>query len=130
MGRAYVLPSPADDLYVDKSNVLAAVKAPNMPTQSCQQSLSPAVTAVNLVQTPDERTVRSVNAVSLNTVDHKAMEKAQSQCPEVMAQVNGKHVNGMKIKKVEFSPNIFLHCDVSNLYYNCNNDPPWGSATC
>ena len=49
----------------------------------------------------------------LETVDHKELALAQQTDIDVLAHRAGKHVTGLNLTDVEFSPGIFLLCDLS-----------------
>ena len=57
--------------------------------------------------------MRTLTPVTLETVSHLELEKAQKSCPEVVSHEKGQHARTINMKYVEFSPNVHLYCDMS-----------------
>ena len=52
-------------------------------------------------------------AVAFETINHQALAEAQNSCPEVAHHLQGHHPAAVNVKKVEFSPGLWLVCDMS-----------------
>ena len=50
--------------------------------------------------------------LAFETVDHNALAKAQTTCPDVASHRQGRHPNSLQMADVEFCPNVFLYCDL------------------
>ena len=53
------------------------------------------------------------DATVLHTIDPRQLETAQQDCPDVLHHSKGNHAQGLNVQKVEFSPGVWLWCDVS-----------------
>ena len=52
-------------------------------------------------------------STAFETVDHHALVSAQEQCQETVSHSNGLHPGGLSFQKVEFSPGVWLTCEMS-----------------
>ena len=78
----------------------------------------PIGTAYSLVDDKlDIEEIKRIDAIqnfAFETVDHKALAEAQASCPELERHLNGQHPRDINLQQVEFSPNVFLYCDIAN----------------
>ena len=56
---------------------------------------------------------RKVDRVSFETIDHTALARDRTDCPEVVAHKARQHPRSVSMNMVEFTPGIKLFCDVS-----------------
>lgn len=61
----------------------------------------------------DDQHILVAETSIFETDDHRQMALDQVNCPEMAAHKEGKHVKGLILQQIEFSPNIHLLCDIS-----------------
>ena len=56
----------------------------------------------------------ALQEVALELINHKALAKAQLNCPDVISHRQGKAPRKVKMTDIEYSPGVTLYCDTSD----------------
>ena len=98
------------------ADTLSRPSGPELPQEEHEMTHTgekPSKTGVLLEAAALTRSATEAQVLNWETVDHKQLAKSQETCPMVEQHRAGNHVKGLNLVDVEFSPGVYIYCDLS-----------------